>query len=116
VTEFRTDESILVAALVCGTPGLSRNRNYELLSSEAGRRARRRAAFLRSIARDIDRVWRDDGTVTIERGTFARGGVRVMIHHREFARRAYLTEDEIALIARAFPLAARVFDVTAEAL
>jgi hypothetical protein len=105
------DEPALVAALMCGTPPLSRNKNYELLSSEVGRRARRRAAFLRSIARDIERVRRDRGTVTIERGTFARGGVRLFIQHREFTRRAYLSEAEMGLISRAYPLAARVFDV-----
>ena len=105
------DEPSLVAALMCGEPPLSRNKNFELLSSDVGRRARRRAAFLRSIARDIERVRHDDGLVTIDRGAFARGGVRVFIQHAEFTRRAYLTEAEIGLISQAYPLAARVFDL-----
>lgn len=108
-------EPDLVAALLRGDPAVSRNRNYELLSSEIGRRARRRASFLRSVARDLERLRRardGGGAVTIERGLGARGGrVRVVIHAAHFTRRAYLTDDEVTLLARTFPLAARVFEL-----
>lgn len=114
-SDLQAEERALLAALVCSVPALSRNRHYDLLSSEVGRRARRRAAFLRSIARDFERVRAENGTVTVERGAFARGCMRVVIRHREFTRRVYLTDDEAALIARAFPLAARLFDVHAGA-
>jgi hypothetical protein len=108
------DEAALVAAILRGDPAASRNRNFELLSSDVGRRARRRAAFLRSIARDLEHVRKEPGaSVTIEHGTFARGRVRLLIHRASFLRRAYLTDDEVTLLARTFPLAARVFDVGA---
>lgn len=112
--DLGADEPGLVAALLCGTPTLSRNRHYELLSSELGRRARRRVAFLRSIARDIERVRQKHGAIVLERGTFARGEMRIVFHHQEFVRRAYLTLEEMSLIARVFPLVARVFDVNAD--
>lgn len=115
MTGVGVDESALVAALMSDAPP-SRNREFELLSSEVGRRARRRASFLRSIGRDIERARREQGVVTIDRGGdrggFARGRVRVSIHQVDVARRAYLSEDELELVARAFPLAARVFDVS----
>jgi hypothetical protein len=109
--EAAPDELTLVAALLTGSPRLSRNRHYELLSSELGRRARRRAAFLRSLAADLERVHAGRGAVTIERGTFARAPVRIGLYGGTFVRRAYLSDEEIALLTRTFPLAARVFDV-----
>lgn len=108
------DDAALVEAILCGQPPLSRNRNFDLLSSDVGRRARRRAGFLRSIARDIERTRIVCGAVTVEHGSFARGEIRVVIHARSFTRRAYLTLDEVTLVARAFPLAARVLDVAAD--
>ena len=113
--ELRAGEPDLVAAILCGNPPVSRNRQYDLLSSDVGRKARRRAAFLRSIARDIESARATRGVVTVERGEFARGEVRVIIHNHEFTRRAYLTREEIVLVTRVFPLVARVLDVTAEA-
>ena len=104
------DEPALVAALLSGVPSISRNRHFDLMSSDMGRRARRRAGFLRSIARDIETTRTDRGSVTIERGTFARGDVRLVIHALEFVRRAYLTTEEVTLLGRVFPLVARVID------
>ena len=49
VTPDVRDEPALVAALLSGVPAISRNRHFELMSSDIGRRARRRAGFLRSI-------------------------------------------------------------------
>ena len=109
------NEPELVAAILCGDPPLSRNRNFELMSSDVGRKARRRAAFLRSIARDIERARACEGAVVVERGRFARGEIRVVIHADDFTRRAYLTGEEIALVARVFPFVARVLDVSAQA-
>jgi hypothetical protein len=105
------DEPALVAAILAGSPLGSRNRHFELMSSEVGRRARRRAAFLRSLAGDIERLRAARGVVTIERGEFARAPVRVVLHLATFTRRAYLTDDEVALMTRAFPFVAGVFDV-----
>ena len=113
--ELRASEPDLVAAILCGIPPISRNRHYELLSSDVGRKARRRAAFLRSIARDIEAARATRGVVTIERGQFARGEIRVIVQNHDFTRRAYLTSDEIVLVTRVFPLVARVLDVTADA-
>jgi hypothetical protein len=107
-------EPEIVAALLCGNPPPSRNRNFELLSSETGRRARRRANFLRSLAKDVARTRERGGTVTIDRGPFQRGQVRLSIHRDDCIRRAYLTLDEVTLIARAFPLAARVLNLDGE--
>jgi len=105
------DEPYLVAALLTGQPPLSRNRNFELLSSDVGRRARRRASFLRSVARDIERMRVEKGTVSVEHGSFARGAVRVVIRGREYVRSAYLTHDEVQLMVTAFPRVARVLDL-----
>ena len=91
------DEGAIVAALMGNAPP-SRNQHYELLSSETGRRARRRASFLRSIGRDIERARREQGVITIDRGGYSRGRVRVCIHHAGMTRKAYLTEEEIALV------------------
>jgi hypothetical protein len=106
-------EAELVAAILRGDPAVSRNRNFALFASEVGRRARRRAAYLRSIAQDLERTRRGrGGVVTIERGSFARGrGCRLVIHQRDGVRRAYLTDDEVALLERTFPLAEKLFDV-----
>lgn len=108
------DEPQLVAALVSGEPTISRNRDFELLSSDLGRRARRRAGFLRSIARDMDAARSQCGAVTVDRGPFARGALRVVIHARTFVRRAYLTSEEVALLVRVFPLVARVIEPSTE--
>jgi hypothetical protein len=108
------DEPSLVAALVSGVPALSRNRDFDLLSSDMGKRARRRASFLRSIARDIEVTRIDRGSVTIERGSYARGEIRLVIHAQDFVRRAYLTGEEVALLGRVFPLVARVIEPHAE--
>jgi len=110
VTPDVRDEPALVAALLSGVPAISRNRHFELMSSDIGRRARRRAGFLRSIARDIETTRVDRGTVTVDRGSFARGDVRLVIHALDFVRRAYLTTEEVSLLGRVFPLVARVIE------
>jgi hypothetical protein len=107
------DEPSLVEALLRGDPRWSRNRNYELFATEMGKRARRRANFLRSVARDLEQTRQEGGAVTIDRGPFARGRVRVIIHRRDGTRRAYLTDEEVALVARTFPLVGGVFDLHA---
>lgn len=112
--EWMADEPTLVAALLRGQPGLSRNRHFDFMSSEMGQRARRRAAFLRSIARDIEKVFAArEASMTIERGRFARGTIKLDLHHAQFTRRAYLTEDEIALLVSTFPRLAGVFAIGA---
>ncbi len=110
MTPDTRDEPQLVAALLSGNPAISRNREFDLMSSDLGRRARRRAGFLRSIARDIETTRSQRGAVTVDRGPFARGALRLVIHTREFVRRAYLTSDEVTLLTRVFPLVACVID------
>ncbi|MEI8254996.1 MAG: hypothetical protein WCJ30_04925 [Deltaproteobacteria bacterium] len=104
------DEPQLVVALLSGEPAISRNRDFDLMSSDLGRRARRRAGFLRSIARDIETTRVRHGAVTIDHGPFARGALRLVIYSGDFVRRAYLTSDEVALLTRVFPLVACVID------
>lgn len=109
------DEATLVESLVLRDGRVSRNRHYDLLSTEIGRRARRRAAFLRSLASELERAKRDRGVVELERGAFSRGPVRLTVHvGASFVRSAYVTDEELALLRRASSLAARVLDVASQ--
>ncbi len=93
-------------ALLRGDAGWSRNRNFDFYASDEGRRVRRRAGFLRSIARVLADANSGAGTVTVTRTSRSPRPVVVEVVRPGFRRRAFLEEREIALIARLFPASA----------
>lgn len=107
------DEHALLEAILLRRPEGSRNRNFALFDSELGRRVRRRAGFLRSLAGELERARKNKGVIELTRGAFARGALRITVYDAgaAFVRSAYVTDEELALMRAAFPLAARVLDL-----
>lgn len=76
--------------------GLSRNRQYELLSSPAGARARRLYNHLRSLAADAEQ---HGASLAVDRTT--EGWlVRLELPARKLKRSAALTAEDVEIISR----------------
>lgn len=94
------DEEHLTRGLLRREGALSRNRNFELFASDAGRRAQRRARWLRALARELERLRDARGTLTI---TPEAEALVLRYHYRRASREARLSPLDQALLREAFP-------------
>ena len=93
-------EHALTLGLLRREPQLSRNRNYELFSTALGRRAQRRARWLRSLARELERLRDARGVLTVTRDEDA---TVLRYHYRRATRETRLGPLDVALLREVFP-------------